>query len=147
MYLEINGARYTCSKRIFQKDTIKFLSVTPLMEDISGIAKLYRDDGFLLSEDSLVKNKKGKKMRGKYITGMQFGRLIAIRPTDRRQGGGVVWECRCNCGNENMQNIEHSGNTVYRASAALRNGNTASCGCLRKETAPKNLAGKKQKAE
>lgn len=53
MYLEINGARHTCSQRIAKKDTIKFLSVDPAVEDISGTAKLYRDDGFLLAEDNL----------------------------------------------------------------------------------------------
>lgn len=53
MYLEINGVRHTCSKRIHKKDTIKYLSVTPAVDDIGGIAKLYRDDGFLLCEDNL----------------------------------------------------------------------------------------------
>lgn len=53
MYLEINGVQYTCSKRITKKDTIKYLSVIPEVKDIGGIAKLYRDDGFLLCEDNL----------------------------------------------------------------------------------------------
>lgn len=53
MYLIINETRYTCSKRIKKADTIKFLSVTPAVEEISGTAKLYRDDGFFMAEDDL----------------------------------------------------------------------------------------------
>lgn len=35
------------------------------------------------------------------ITGQQFGRLTAMHPTDKRTArGGVVWRCRCTCGNE-----------------------------------------------
>lgn len=79
---------------------------------------------------------KTEQKRSVDLTGQRFGRLIAIQPTDKRVNAKVVWECICDC-----------GNTVYRASAALRTGNTSSCGCLRKETAPKNLAGKKQRAE
>lgn len=52
MYLEINGARYSCSKRKATKDTVKYLSVKPEPEEISGIIKMFRDDGFLLSEDN-----------------------------------------------------------------------------------------------
>ena len=53
MYLIINGNRYTVSRRIVEKDTIKYLTVEPKPEDISGIAKMYTDEGFLLSEDNL----------------------------------------------------------------------------------------------
>ena len=48
------------------------------------------------------------------ITGMRFGRLIAIRPTSERKNRSVVWECRCNCGNENLSDIEHCGKTRSR---------------------------------
>ena len=60
--------------------------------------------------------------RGKDLTGIRFGRLIAIRPTDRREKKYVIWECRCDC-----------GNTAYVRSGSLRNGNTQSCGCLWKD--------------
>ncbi|MBP3210370.1 MAG: hypothetical protein J6M64_10790 [Oscillospiraceae bacterium] len=33
-------------------------------------------------------------------TGMRYGRLTAIEPTTDRQGGSIVWRCRCDCGNE-----------------------------------------------
>ena len=53
MYLIINDNRYTVSKRIVTSDTIKYLTVTPEPDNISGIAKMYTDEGFLLSEDNL----------------------------------------------------------------------------------------------
>lgn len=53
MYLMINNARHECSRRIVSSDTIKYLSVTPAVEDISGKAQLFRDDDFLMAEDDL----------------------------------------------------------------------------------------------
>lgn len=55
MYLLINGNRHTVSRRIAKSDTIKYLSVTPAVEEISGSIKMFRDDGFLLSEDNTDK--------------------------------------------------------------------------------------------
>lgn len=58
------------------------------------------------------------------ITGQRFGRLAAIRPTERRHGSGsIVWECRCDC-----------GNTVFYTVNQLRHGNVQSCGCLYQES-------------
>lgn len=65
------------------------------------------------------------------ITGMRFGRLTAVRPTDMRSGGFIVWECKCDC-----------GATAFVKRGALISGNTRSCGCLLRET-----AGKMRKAE
>jgi hypothetical protein len=57
------------------------------------------------------------------IAGQRFGRLVAIGPTEERQSRCIVWEFRCDCG------------TVCRKGLnAVRNGITASCGCLRRET-------------
>ena len=53
MYLIINNNQYTVSKRIVTNDTIKYLTVTPEPNNISGIARMYTDEGFLLSEDNL----------------------------------------------------------------------------------------------
>ena len=61
----------------------------------------------------------------KDITGQRFGKLIAIRPTEERKHGGVVWECLCDCGNVTKATTEH-----------LRVGDAKSCGCLRYEIAP-----------
>ena len=34
------------------------------------------------------------------ISNQRFGRLIAVRPLEKRdQSGGVLWECKCDCGN------------------------------------------------
>lgn len=52
MYLIINGARHSVTKRIVSGKTIKYLSVTPAPESISGVISMYRDDGFLMSEDN-----------------------------------------------------------------------------------------------
>ncbi len=49
----INEIKHTLSKRKVEKDTIVYLGVKPKVESISGTAKMYRDDGFLLSEDNL----------------------------------------------------------------------------------------------
>lgn len=58
------------------------------------------------------------------ITGIRFGRLTAVQPTDLRDASGsIVWECHCDCGN----NVFHSVN-------CLRNGKTRSCGCLFQES-------------
>ena len=61
------------------------------------------------------------------LTGQRFGRLIAVRPTEERRNGSIVWECKCDC-----------GNTVYPTSASLSSGRTRSCGCLKKEIAAEN---------
>lgn len=52
MYLTINDARHSVTKRIVKGKTIKYLSVSPAVEDISGTIRMFRDDGFLLSEDN-----------------------------------------------------------------------------------------------
>lgn len=58
--------------------------------------------------------------RRKDLTGQRFGKLVAIRPTDERRHEGVVWECRCECGNTAFVSVNH-----------LQNGHTQSCGCIR----------------
>jgi len=56
------------------------------------------------------------------ITGQRFGRLVAIRPTDQRKGGQVLWECKCDC-----------GNIVKTVQTSLKAGTTKSCGCLQRD--------------
>lgn len=56
------------------------------------------------------------------IRGQVFGELTAIEPTGRRQGGRIVWRCRCSCGAE-----------VFAPAKELRSGNTKSCGHLKKQ--------------
>lgn len=53
MYLIINGNKYSVSKRKVTKDTIEYLTVSPEPKNISGTISMYRDDGFLMSEDNV----------------------------------------------------------------------------------------------
>ncbi len=63
-------------------------------------------------------------MRPLDLKNKRFGRLVAIKPTEKRSGSFVVWECVCDC-----------GNTTYAASTNLKQGKTQSCGCLARERA------------
>lgn len=53
------------------------------------------------------------------ITGQRFGRLVAIEVAQEKPR---KWRCKCDCGNE-----------AVVLTRDLRNGNTKSCGCLRRE--------------
>jgi len=57
------------------------------------------------------------------IGGKKYGRLTALKYVDNGK-----WKCKCDCGNE-----------IITRSAALKNGNTRSCGCLHKESIKKAL--------
>lgn len=52
MYLTINGTQHTVKRRILSADTIKYLGVTPNPGTITGKIQMYRNDGFLMSEDN-----------------------------------------------------------------------------------------------
>lgn len=52
------------------------------------------------------------------LTSERFGKLVAIRPTDQRRHGTVVWECLCDC-----------GKTCEVPLGTLTNGHRKSCGC------------------
>ena len=60
--------------------------------------------------------------KGKDITGLKFGRLTAIEPTDKRQSGNIIWKCQCDCGNEK-----------FIRTGDLYSNATKSCGCLNRE--------------
>ena len=52
MYLKIGEKQYSCTKRIKSAaGTLKFLGVSPSPGEVSGTIQMYRDDGFLMSED------------------------------------------------------------------------------------------------
>ena len=53
------------------------------------------------------------------LTGMRFGRLIAIEPVGRNKYQNVIWRCACDCGNQAF------------VTAANLNKKTRSCGCLK----------------
>lgn len=52
MYLMINGNRHTVSRRIVKSNEIRYLTVTPEPETISGKIQMYENSGFLISEDN-----------------------------------------------------------------------------------------------
>ena len=54
------------------------------------------------------------------LTGQQFGKLVAVEPTEKRENGSVVWRCRCDCGNE-----------AFVTARSLASGSVKSCGCGR----------------
>ena len=60
--------------------------------------------------------------KGKDISGMTFGYLTALEPTDKRNRKDIVWRCQCKC-----------GNAVELPATRLLVGNTMSCGFLLKE--------------
>lgn len=66
----------------------------------------------------------GENDMGKFIdlTGQKFGRLLVIERCGTAKNGGVVWKCKCDCGNIS---------TV--ASCSLRRGAVVSCGCYSRE--------------
>lgn len=68
---------------------------------------------------------KGKAPANKlWLAGRRFGRLVAERQVGHFKNGMACWLCTCDC-----------GLTLLVRSSQLKNGNTKSCGCLRKETA------------
>lgn len=56
------------------------------------------------------------------IKGMIFGRLTVIEKRGVARNRSSMWACLCTCGKE-----------VVVIGSSLKNGNTRSCGCLRKE--------------
>lgn len=54
------------------------------------------------------------------LTNKRFGRLVALKKTDKRISNRVVWLCQCDCGNQ-----------VEVTSSHLNSGQTTSCGCAR----------------
>ena len=53
------------------------------------------------------------------LTGIKFGNLVVIRPTDARSGGHILWETKCVCGSFSLV-----------LASNLISGRTKSCGCL-----------------
>ena len=69
-----------------------------------------------------LQKERTNEVKAKDLTGQRFGRLVALRPTEERRHGLVVWECQCDC-----------GNTAFVIASSLMRGKTTSCGCFRKE--------------
>jgi hypothetical protein len=67
----------------------------------------------------------------KDITGMRFGRLVAIKKVKRLRGSNL-WLMKCDCGNEK---------NILRRDLTKTNSPTKSCGCLVKELTRKRMSG------
>ena len=60
----------------------------------------------------------------KDISKRQFGKLVAVKPTQKRNSNrSVIWLCQCEC-----------GATTFVSETDLQSGNTTSCGCTKKKT-------------
>ena len=67
------------------------------------------------------------------LTGLRFGRLVAIHPRPRQKAGEPIrWECKCDC-----------GNTTVVLGASLCSGVTKSCGCIRRGAHCPDLLGQR----
>src|SRR5690625_2224082 len=65
------------------------------------------------------------------MIGKRYGRLTVISKTDKRNHGKIVWTCQCDC-----------GNLIDVPTHYLNNGDTQSCGCLKRHIDPINLRDK-----
>ena len=101
----------------------------PISYLISGNCK---SCGCLSREMAQIKLKeikgKGNSKSLKDFTGQRFGRLLVLKRVENNKFNQVRWLCRCDCGNEKIVTAN-----------SLRNGDTRSCGCLKKEQDYKNI--------
>ncbi len=64
------------------------------------------------------------------ITDLRSGKLVALRRTEEKKNGSYMWLCRCDCGNETLV-----------SAIRIRRGTVKSCGCARKGSHTRDLAG------
>lgn len=64
-------------------------------------------------------SKNGGFGQPKNLSGLKFGKLTPLYPTEQRWHNSVVWYCYCDC-----------GNYCYKSCDTLSKGNSQSCGCL-----------------
>jgi len=57
------------------------------------------------------------------LSGQKFGRLTALKATEKRDGTNVLWLCECDCGSTSEVRGYH-----------LTSGHSKSCGCLNRES-------------
>ena len=63
------------------------------------------------------------------LTNKRFGHVVALRPSDKRSGTNIMWECRCDC-----------GKSIYRTHSNLKaGGENTNCGCLQSELSRENM--------
>ena len=90
--------------------------------------RLLRYCDFYEAKTFLCKSCSSKKTK-KDLIGLKFGRLTVIKDTcNRTKQQGVIWLCKCDC-----------GNVCEVRSSHLLTGNTKSCGCLNTEKRSETL--------
>lgn len=82
-----------------------------------------------------VKSRGMNVIKYRDITGLQFGRLTAIKRVEdiigKNGSKGEAWLCECSCGNEKVVRKNN-----------LINGNTKSCGCITNKGIHEDLTGR-----
>ena len=63
-----------------------------------------------------------KSARAIDMTGVVCGKLTVLKRANTKEGGGLCWECSCEC-----------GNSYIARGRDLRNGKRKSCGCLSRQ--------------
>ena len=71
-----------------------------------------------------------KENHTRNLKGQRFGKLIALEPTDKKDGSNIIWKFQCDCGNICEISTKHISTTK-------------SCGCLISETNSINIKGQK----
>lgn len=74
-------------------------------------------DYTIIYDDALKIPKKSQKIEHTDLIGQRFGHLTVLKDSGERFHRGVVWQCKCDCGN--IKNIP---------AARLKNGHAKSCG-------------------
>lgn len=78
-----------------------------------------------------MRDEKGRFEKGNRLqdlTNQKFGRLIAIKVSEKRSGRKTYWDCVCDCGKIKTVRTD-----------SLKSGKVRSCGCLKKEQDSINL--------
>lgn len=102
-----------------------------IIECFGEEAERKREEAKIASVEYNRKRQRNKKIKYRAIrdlSGLRFGKLTALYPTEKRYHSSVVWKCKCDC-----------GNMVEVSSHLLRSSVTRSCGCWREQ----DLEGKK----
>lgn len=82
--------------------------------------KTVRDCG--CSQKALKKIKEAQQwQKENYLAGKKFNYLTVIKNSGKSNNSGIIWICKCICGNE-----------VEVSTSSLKAGHRKSCGCMRK---------------
>lgn len=124
-----NGRAKDLSEKIFGDFKVFYRTAAPEEAYINGSAfwlcQCQKCNKFFVKKSSsLIGNK--NECNCKYdLTGKQIGRWTVMYPTTQKTyKRGIVYHCKCICGNEKDVSAE-----------ILRRGESKSCGCLNKELA------------